>query len=108
MSGHETEIRDIPHLPCLVWEDEPSSTYGTPLGSDHSIAGTSPDDPSQFLGYMNHRYWLRSLNLDTHHAPTSTSTIRYGMPDLPMTGLTPNFRSGVDPSISPGGTSIPF
>ena len=46
MSGHELEIPKIPDLPRPVWEDEPSRTYGTPLGSDHSIVGTYHDDPS--------------------------------------------------------------
>ena len=50
MGDHEPEILEIPNLPHPVWEDEPSSTYETPLGSDHSMAGTSPDDPSQILG----------------------------------------------------------
>ena len=46
MSGHELEIPEILDLPHPIWEDEPSSTYGTPLGFDHSIGGTSPGDPS--------------------------------------------------------------
>ena len=46
MGDHEPEILEIHDLPCPVWEDDPSSTYGTPLGSNHSIVGTSPDDPS--------------------------------------------------------------
>ena len=48
MSHHELEIPE-----CLVWEDEPLITYGTLVGSGPSVARTSPDDPSQFLGYMN-------------------------------------------------------
>ena len=46
--------------------------------------------------------------METHHAPTSTSTIRYGMPDVPETGLAPHVRSGVDPGAAPKGNSIPF
>ena len=110
MGDRETEILEIPDIPHLVWEDNASSTYETPLGSDHSMAGTSPDDPSQFLGYMHahHRYWSHSLNHETHHAPTRTITIRYGMPDLTEIGPAPHVGSGVDPSVMPGGTSIPF
>ena len=110
MGDHDPEILDIPDRACPIWEDEPSSTYGTLLGSNHSMAGTSPDDPSQFLCYMHahHQYWSRSPNHETHHAPTSTSTIRYGIPYLPDFGPEPNVRSSVDPGVAPGGTSIPF
>ena len=108
MSDHEPKISNIPYLPSPIWETEPSSTYQDSMGSDHSMAGTSPDDPSQFLGYMyaRHRYWLRSPNRETHHAPTSTSTIMYGMLELPETSLAPHIGSGVDPSVVLG--DLPF
>ena len=38
---HEHEILEIPDLPHHVWEDEPLSTYGTPLGSGHHSDGPS-------------------------------------------------------------------
>ena len=38
MGDHEPEILEIPNLPRPVWEDEPTSTYGTPVGSGcHSV-----------------------------------------------------------------------
>ena len=46
MSHHELEISERPHSPPLVWEVEPSSTYGTLVGSDPSMVGTFRDDPS--------------------------------------------------------------
>ena len=33
MGDHEHKILEIPDFPCHVWEDEPSSTYGTLVGS---------------------------------------------------------------------------
>ena len=110
MSDHEPEIPEIPYLPPLIWEVELSSTYGTSVGSSPSMAGTLPDDPSQFSGYMhaNRQYWSCSLNHETHHAPTGTSTSRHGMPNIPETGPASHVGSGVDPGAAPGGTSIPF
>ena len=58
MGDHEHEILEIPYLPPPVWEVEPSSTYGTPIGSENPVVGISSNDPSQFTAYMsaNHRY----------------------------------------------------
>ena len=110
MVDHEPKIPKILYLPPHVWEVEPSITYGTPVGLGHSMAQTSPDDPSQFPRYMhaNRRYWSCIPNYENQHAPTRASTIRYGMPHLPETGPVPNVRSGFDPGVAPGGTSIPF
>ena len=41
MGDHEHEIPEIPDFPHHVWEDEPPSTYGTPVGSfRHSVGPT--------------------------------------------------------------------
>ena len=108
--SHTSEILKQPSYPPPVWEISPSSTYRNPLGSDHPVAGTPHDYLSQFLEYIgvDHRYWSHIPSGETHHAPTSTSTIRYGLPDLPETGPKPNVGSGVDLGVALGGTSIPF
>ena len=110
MSHHGSEIPECLTSPPPVWEVEPSSTYGTPIGSDHDVATTSHEYLSQFPDYINadHWYWSHNPSSETHHAPTSTSTIRYGLPDLPETGPKPNVGSGVDLGVALGGTSIPF
>ena len=41
MGDHEHEILEIPNLPHHVWEDEPSSTYETLVGSGHHSARPS-------------------------------------------------------------------
>ena len=56
MGDHDIEIPEIPDLTHPIWEDEPSSTYGTPLRSYHYMVWTSPNDASQFMGYMNSNY----------------------------------------------------
>ena len=45
---------------------------------------------------------------ETHQVPTSTSTIRYGMHDVPETGSTPCVELNVEHGTAPRGTSIPF
>ena len=45
---------------------------------------------------------------ETHHEPTSTSHVRYGMPDIPTHDLAHHVESEVEPSTMPGGTPIPF
>ena len=39
MGDHELEILEIPDIPRHVWEDEPPSTYRTPVGSGHHLTG---------------------------------------------------------------------
>ena len=57
-----------------------------------------------FLGFIdsthtNRRYWLPSG--ETQHSSANTSTIRYGMPDIPETGMAPHDGSGVYPGAVP-------
>ena len=74
------------------------------------IARPSQEDLSQFHDYISFdpRYWLYHPGQATHHAPTSTSHIRYGMPDIPKTDPTPNVELVGDPGTGRWGTSIPF
>ena len=89
MGDHEIEILEIPDLPCHVWEDEPPSTYGTLLGSIHHSTRPSHEGPSRFTYFTHPNRWYWISSNETHHKPTSTSTIRYGMLDVPEIGPTP-------------------
>ena len=47
------------------------------------IYDPSPDIPSHYgydPSFTGRRYWF--LGDETHHEPTSTSHVRYGMPDI--------------------------
>ena len=46
MSHHESEIPERLTSPPLVWEVEPSSTYGKQVGFDHTMVGASHEDLS--------------------------------------------------------------
>ena len=107
---HGSEVPELPPSPPPVVEIETSSTYGTlhefgPYGD-----GPSQEYLSQFHDYISSdpRYWLYYPGEETHHAPTSTGHIRYGMPDILDTGPTPHAESVGDPGTMHGGTSIPF
>ena len=45
---------------------------------------------------------------ETHHEPTSTSHVHYGMHDIPAHDLAHHAESKIEPSTMPGGTPIPF
>ena len=50
-------------------------------------------------------YWFSSD--ETHHEPTSTSNVRYDIPDIPEPYLAYHAKSKIDPGTTPRGTSIP-
>ena len=52
------------------------------------------------------RYWFPGDK--THHEPTSTSHVSYGMPDIPVHDPMHHAESEIEPSTKPGGTPIPF
>ena len=80
MGDHESKIPYHPTSPRPLWEDEPSSTYGTPSGSGRHLIGPSHEYISHYIDHTHthRRYWL--LGYETHHELTSTSTIMYSMP----------------------------
>ena len=48
------------------------------------------------------------LGDETHYEPTSTSHVRYGMPDIIAPNPTHHVESKFEPSTMPRGTPIPF
>ena len=72
MGDHEDEILDMSSPPHEVGDVDSTHVYDPSL----DIPSHSGYDPS-FTGRW---YWL--LGDETHHEPTSTSYIRYGMPDI--------------------------
>ena len=84
--------------PHKVGEGDPTSTYDPP----HDYPSRSGYDPS----FTGRRYWF--LGDETHYEPTSTSNVRYGMPNIPESNPKYHVESKVDPGTTPGGASIPF
>ena len=73
MGDHEDEIPEMSSLPHEGGEGDPTSAYDPP----HEHPSWSSYDPS----FMGCRYWF--LGDETHYEPTSTSNVRYGMPNIP-------------------------
>ena len=48
------------------------------------------------------------LGNETHHEPTSTSHVSYGIPDIPAHDPTHHAESKIEPSTMPEGIPIPF
>ena len=84
--------------PHKVGEEEPTLEYDP----SPKIPSQSSYDPS----FTGHRYWFPGD--ETHYEPTSTSHVRYGMPNIPAPDLVHNVESKVKASTMPGGTPIPF
>ena len=78
-------------------EDDPTSTYD-PL---HENPSGSAYDPS----FTGRQYWHPGDK--THYEPTTTSNVRYGMPNIPKSDLAYHAESKVDPGTMHGDTSIP-
>ena len=108
MGDHEHEIPEIHDIPRHVWEDEPPSTYGTSLGFGFHLTGPSHEDISHYTNHTHPNRWYWLSRDENHHEPTTTSTIIYGIPDVPETSPTPHVELDADPSTAPRGTSIPF
>ena len=90
MGDHEPQILKIPDLPRHVWEDEPPSTYGTPVGYGCHSTGPSHEYFSRFIDSTHPNRWYWFLSDETHHASANTSTIRYGMSDILETSSIPD------------------
>ena len=90
MGDHEHEFSELPDRPHHVWEDEPTSTYGTPIAFGRHSTAPSHEYLSRFTysTHPNRSYWLSGN--ETHHASTNTSTIRYGMHDIHKTSPAPH------------------
>ena len=73
MGDHEHEILELPSPPHEVGEEDPTTTYDPSL----DIPTHSGYDPS----FTGHHYWIPSD--ETHHEPTSTSYVSYGMSSVP-------------------------
>ena len=98
MGDHEDEIPEMSSPPHEVGDEDPTPIYDP----SPEIPSHSGYDPS----FTGHWYWF--LGNETHYEPTSTSHVRYGMPDIPEPDLTYHAESKVDPGTMPRGTSIPF
>ena len=78
MGDHEDEIPEMSSPPHEVGDVDSTPVYDP-----------SPKIPSHFcydLSFTGRQYWLPGD--ETHHEPTSTSYIHYGMPDIPAHDLT--------------------
>ena len=73
MGDCEDEILEMSSPPQEVGDVDSTPVYDPSL----EIPSHSSYDPS----FIGHWYWL--LGDETHHEPTSTSYICYGMPDIP-------------------------
>ena len=78
MGYHKDEIAEMYSLPQEVGDVDSTLVYDP-----------SPEIPSCF-GYnpstIGRLYWLPGD--ETHYEPTSTSHVRYGMPDIPAHNMT--------------------
>ena len=91
-------IPDMFSPPHEVGEEDPTPVYDP----SPKIPSQSGYDPS----FTGHRYWL--LGDKTHHEPTSTRCIHYGMPDIPAHNPAHHAMSEIEPITIPRGTPIPF
>ena len=98
MGYHEDEILEMYSPPHEVGEEDHISTYD----ASHKQPSRSGHDPS----FIGHRYWF--LGNETHYEPTSTSHVRYGMPDIIASDPARHVESEINPSTTPWGTPIPF
>ena len=98
MGYHEDDIPKISSPPQEVGEEVPTPVYDPSL----DIPSHSGYDPS----FTCRRYWF--LSDETHHEPTRTSHVSYGMSDIPSHDPAHHAESKNEPSTTPGGTPIPF
>ena len=98
MGDHKDEIPEMSYPPQEVGEEDPTPVYDP----SPDIPSHSRYDPS----FIGHRYWLSGD--ETHHEPTSSSYICYGIPDIPTNDSAHHDEPEVEPSTIFGGTPIPF
>ena len=98
MEDHEDETPEMSSPPHEVGEEDPTPIYDP----SPEIPSHSSYDPS-FTGH-----WYLLPGDKTHHEPTRTTYIRYGMPDIPTHDLAHHAKSEIEPSTTPGGIPIPF
>ena len=98
MGDHEYEIHEMSSPPHEVGD-----VYSTPV-YDPSLE--IPSHSSYDSSFIGRRYWFPGD--ETHHEPTSTSHVHYGMSDIHALDSTHHVKLEVEPSTTPGGTPIPF
>ena len=98
MGDHEDEIPEISSPPQEVGEEDPIPVYDPSLDI--------PSHSGYDLSFTGHRYWF--LGDETHHEPTSTSNVSYGMFDIPAHDPAHHVELEIEPSNIPGGIPIPF
>ena len=110
MGDHEDEIPELSSSPPEIWKEDPTPVYDpSPDIPTHSRFNPSHDIPTHSRydpSFTSRRYWL--LGDETHHEPTSTSYIRYGIPDIPAHDLAHHAELEIEPSTTLGGNPIPF
>ena len=98
MGDHEDEIPEMYSPPQEVGDVDSTPVYDP-----------SPDIPSHCSydpSFTGRRYWFPGD--ETHHEPTSTSYIHYGIPDIPTYDPVHHAKSQIEPRITLRGTPIPF
>ena len=98
MGDTKDEITEMYSPPQEVREEDPTPVYDP----SPEIPSHSGYDPS----FTGRQYWF--LGDETHHEPTSTSHVSYGMSDIPAHDLTNHAKLEIEPSTMPGGIPIPF
>ena len=98
MGDHENDIPEMSSPPHEVGDVDSTHVYDP----SPEIPSHSGYDPS----FTGHRCWLPDDK--THHEPTSTSYIHYGMPNIPTHDPAHHAKSEIEPSTTPWGTPIPF
>ena len=91
MGDHEDEFPEMSSPPHEVGDVDSTHVYD----ASPEIPSHSSYDPS----FTGRRYWLPSD--ETHHEPTSTSYIRYGIPDIHTHDPTHHAESEIEPSTTP-------
>ena len=98
MGDHEDELLEMSSPPHEVGDEDPIPVYDP----SPKIPSHSGYDPS----FIGPRYWFPGD--ETHHEPTRTSHVRYGMLDIPAHDLAHHAESEVEPRTTFGGSPTPF
>ena len=89
MGDHKDEIPEMSSPPHEVGDANSTTIYDP----SSEIPSHSGYDPS----LTGHRYWFPGD--ETHHEPTSTSHVRYGMSDIHAPDATHHVESKVEPTL---------